>query len=108
MALILEDYDLTGGATDTTEVVEPNNWRVTATVEGANSYDLTSFSMWVEDEDGNWAILRDDADKAIVMSITGNGTRSLNVIVANAANGRVHTFSATNGTGTVTIDSINS
>jgi CTP:phosphocholine cytidylyltransferase-like protein len=108
MALILTAYDLTGGATDSDEVVAPNIWRITGTVTGANSYDSTYFAVWVEDEQGNWAVLTDNDSKAIVMQIKGNGTKSINPIVVNSANGLVRVYSATAGKGTVNIDSIDS
>lgn len=105
MALILTDYDLSGGKTTTSEVASPNNWRVTATVTDANARDLTFFLLEIEDEEGNWAVLRDDSDKSIQFFIKGNGTESRNVVVTNAANGRVRV--SPSGIGTVNIDSIN-
>lgn len=108
MALVITDHDLSTGAVTSTEVVAPNNWRITATVTGAAPYDGTHVGVYVEDEEGNWAVCTDDMGIPIKMMIKGNGTKSINPIVVNAANGRVYCFSATGGAGTLNVDSINS
>jgi len=108
MSLIVTGYDLSGGKTTSTEVAEPNNWRVTATITDAPVKQQVFFHFEVEDEQGNWAMLTDDNDRVITFVVKGNGIVSVNPIVVNAANGRIKVKPPTGATGTVNIDSINS
>ena len=108
MALILTDYDLSGGDTTSTEVVAPNNWRVSATIEDAPASQFVRLDLEAEDAAGNWFPLTYESGLPIHLTIIGNKTRSINPIVVNAANGRVkvHVPKA-GGVGTINIDSIN-
>lgn len=107
MSKIVTDYDLSGGKTTSTEVVAPNNWRVTATITDAPASQRVFCHFEVEDEQGNWALLTDDTDRAITFVVIGNGIVSMNPIIVNAANGRVKVKPPTGATGTINIDSIN-
>jgi len=106
MALIVTNYDLSGGNTYSTEVVAPNDWRVTVTVDSAPVRQVTFFHLEIEDEQGNWALLKDDKEHPVQFSLKGNGTTSKNVLVVNAANGRVKIKPPNGATGNVNVDSI--
>ena len=108
MALIITDYDLSGGVEDSSEVVAPSNWRVTATTTGCPDLQFVDIDFYVEDEQGNWANLTDDMGHAIKMTLRGNQSKSINPIVVNAANGLVTVRPRkSGGVGTINIDSIN-
>ena len=108
MALILEDYDLSGGAQDSSEVASPNNWVVTATTTECGSRDFNCVSLWVEDTEGNWTLLLDDDDKAFSMQLKGNETKRLNAFGVNANAGLARVVPvAGSGVGTINIDSTN-
>jgi len=108
MALIVTAHDLSTGNATSTEVVAPNNWRVTATTTGCPLLQDVFVTFEVEDEQGNWALLTDEKDHPIKMKIRGNSSESRNPIVVNAANGRVIVRPPVGAEGTINIDSINS
>lgn len=110
MALIKTDYDLSGGAVLSDEVVAPNNWRVTATTTSCPAKQRVKLIFEVEDEQGNWASVTDEKDTVISFTLIGNETKSRNILVANAANGRMRIvpkemLEAISGT--INVDSIN-
>lgn len=107
MALIVTDHDLSSGATTSTEVATPNNWRVTATVTGSNFLQFVTCYLEVEDTPGNWSPLKDNLGKTIQMMLRGNETKSINALVVNGANGRVQVVPNTDHDGTINVDSIN-
>lgn len=108
MALILTDYDLSGGVQDSSEVVAPNNWRITATTTGCPALQYTRVDVYVEDEQGNWAIATDASGHAIHMTLKGNQSKSINPIVVNAANGLVTVRPPKESpSGVINVDSIN-
>ena len=89
MGKIVDGYDLSGGNKLSDEVASPNNWRVTATTTGCPALQYVRIDFEVEDSLGNWAVMTDDNDRPIQMTLRGNETKSRNPIVVNAANSRV-------------------
>lgn len=112
MSLIVDTYDLSNGNTESTEVVSPNNWRVTATTTGCPAFQYVRVDFEVEDEAGNWSPLTDEDDHAIHITLRGNATKSVGALGVNGANGRVvvrpQTGQTGSASGTINVDSINS
>ena len=108
MALILTDYDLSGGNTNSdSEVSAPGNWRITAYTTGCPARQDIFITVYVEGDNGNFTEALDDKGKAIGMRLRGNTIKSINLALVNATNGRVFTRVPSGATGTLNIDSVN-
>lgn len=109
MALIVTAYDLAGGNKLSDEVAAPNNWRVTATTTTCPALQYVRIDFEVEDTQGNWAVITDDNDRAIHLTLRGNETKSVNPIIINGANSRVVVRPPKESpSGVINVDSINS
>lgn len=108
MALIKNAYNLAGGNSETSEVENPNNWRVTATTSGMPAGQSVELKFFVAGEDDKYAPLTDENYRHIKLEINTNTTVSINLGGVNAAKGKVAIVVTDDAVGLIDIDSINS
>ena len=108
MSLIKNAYNLSNGHSESEEVNNPNNWRITATTTEMQPGQSIELAVYVAGEDNKYAPLTDENDRHIKKTIDTNRTVSINLAGVNAAKGKVEIIVPDDTVGLIDIDSINS
>ena len=104
MATIINTYDLSGGNTTSTAVVNPVDVRFQYTIAGATDTTQAVYLVHYVSEDAtNWAPLVDEYGMPIKMLIKGNDSLSRNIVGINASNLKVVAEVPDGAVGTLTV-----
>ena len=106
MAYILEDYDLSGGNTNTTEFTPQNFSRFT--VIPSSIVNSCKIELYVKGDNGSGYKAKDENGQAIEISLIGSDERGFNVAGLNAASAYLKVTPQSGETGSISVDLVQS
>jgi hypothetical protein len=104
MALIKEDYDLSGGATFSDVIASPENvnlsWKSTVATDTAQ---VVALEWWVQVGGEDYHQLPDRRKKDIISKLVGNESDNTNVFGINATNLKIKIVPPSGADGTLNL-----
>jgi len=103
MSLILEDYNVANGVTESSVLTDVDRIRVQAIPESTLKGKL-AYYLEVKEGDGDWVPLRDEEDEPIQFSTKDSAQNSVNVAGILSSNLRIKVIPESGATGLVSIE----